>query len=153
MERPAQAVAEIVEEVVEAVEAVNWQTPHPLGAFKPVSCMLHVCRLPSEQNEPKTGPVRAVLFERDRTCRDDGNKVGRGVARLLESRWSSTSEDKDEIEEGMTPEIEVEERSLSIDRQRVVHTQTCLVRTATSKKPGASLMRITQPRGSSGFGR
>ena len=40
------------------------------------------------------------------------NELGRGVARLLESRWSSTSDERDTMDEGMTPEMDVDDRSL-----------------------------------------
>lgn len=39
---------------------------------------------------------------------------GRGVARLLESRCSSTSEVKEDMVVGMTPDRDVEERSLDV---------------------------------------
>lgn len=57
-------------------------------------------------------PVRPVLSDRVRICRDAGNESGSGVDKLFESRCSSASEESEEIDEGMTPEIEVDERSL-----------------------------------------
>ena len=53
-----------------------------------------------------------VLLDRVRTCSDEGKESGSGLDRLLESRWSSTSEENEEMEEGITPDIEVEDRSL-----------------------------------------
>ncbi len=64
----------------------NSQTPHPLGALRPVPDMLQLWRLARVQNDPCTLPVRPVLLDRDRVCKEDGNAGGKGVARLLPSR-------------------------------------------------------------------
>jgi hypothetical protein len=45
-------------------------------------------------------------------CKPAGNAPGSGAERLLESRWSSTSDDSEEIDPVTVPEIEVEDRSL-----------------------------------------
>jgi hypothetical protein len=45
-------------------------------------------------------------------CNPAGNAPGSGAERLLESIWSSTSDDSEEIDPVTVPEIEVEDRSL-----------------------------------------
>ena len=90
----------------------NWQTPQPPGALSPVPCTLQLWRLPKAQKDPDTVPVRPVLLESVRICREEEKVEGSGTERLLESKWSSASEEKEDIEEGMTPEMDVEERSL-----------------------------------------
>lgn len=95
---------------------VNWQTLQPPAADSPVPFMSQLCSFSSEQNDPETGPVRPVLLASERISRVGGKLGGRGKERLFESRWSSRSEDNDEIDGGITPERLVEERSLMISR-------------------------------------
>lgn len=79
------------------------------------------------QNEPWTVPVSPGLLDRVRICKDAGKEPGRGVDRLLESRWSSTSEVNEEMEEGMTPDSEVEDKSLYMMNQITMKGTTLLV--------------------------
>ena len=58
-------------------------------------------------------PVSPGLLDKVKSCSDEGKESGSGVDRLLESRWSSTSEENEEMDEGITPDIEVEDRSLN----------------------------------------
>ena len=53
-----------------------------------------------------------MLLDIVRIWRLDGNDPGSGAERLLESRCSSVSEESEEIDPVIVPEIEVEERSL-----------------------------------------
>ena len=147
----ADAVTTGVEDDDEAVEE-NWHTPQPLGALRPVFCTSHVWRLPSAQNEPWTAPVRPVLFDSVRIWRGAGNVSGSGVERLLESRCSSTSEEREDIEEGMTPEIDVEERSLNISLDSGNYISG-LRRTVASTRHRGMLIGTTVTRGCSNFGR
>jgi len=55
-----------------------------------------------------------VLFDNVNDINDCGKLGGRGGWRLLESRWSSVRELKDDIEEGIVPDKEVLERSMSL---------------------------------------
>jgi hypothetical protein len=64
------------------------------------------------QNEVGIVPFSAVLLVIVSIWRLEGNDDGKGGCRLLLSRWSSLSTDRDEILDGMVPENEFQERSL-----------------------------------------
>jgi len=52
-----------------------------------------------------------VLFEIVRDCRERGKEPGTACSRLLLSRWSWVRTVKDEMDAGIEPESELEERS------------------------------------------
>jgi hypothetical protein len=58
-------------------------------------------------------PLRLVLFEIVRDSRERGKVLGTACSRLLLSRWSWVRAAKDEMDAGIGPENELEERSLS----------------------------------------
>ena len=64
-----------------------------------------------EHNELGSEPESAVLFERLRTCSDAG-KEGTGGWRLLLSKCNSTSDLKDEMDEGIDVDKPFDDRSL-----------------------------------------
>lgn len=90
----------------------NLQTLQPPAAVNPVPLILQVCNLDKEQNEPWTDPDNPELLVIVKEPRLEGKDEGRGFERLLESRWSSTRDVKEEIEEGIVPESDVDDRSL-----------------------------------------
>ena len=68
--------------------------------------------MPRVQNDPCTEPVRPVLLDKESVCKEEGKVEGSGVARLLLSRCNSVKDLKLAMVDGMTPEIDVSERSL-----------------------------------------
>jgi hypothetical protein len=56
-------------------------------------------------------PLRLVLFEIVRDCRERGNEPGTACPKLLLSKWSWVRAAKDEMDVGIEPESELEERS------------------------------------------
>ena len=68
-----------------------------------------------EQTSEGMVPLRLVLFETVRDCRERGNELGTACSKLLLSRWSWVRAARDEIDEGIDPESELKERSLSAD--------------------------------------
>jgi len=56
-------------------------------------------------------PLRLELFEIVRDCKEGGKEPGTGCSRLLLSRWSWVRAARDEIDGGIEPERELEERS------------------------------------------
>ena len=61
-------------------------------------------------------PLRPVLFEIVRDCMERGKAPGTACPRLLLSRWSWVRAAKDEMDAGIEPESELEERSLLTHR-------------------------------------
>lgn len=80
-----------------------------------VSLRSHCLREVLEQTPEGMVPLRLVLFEIVRDCREGGKEPGTACSRLLLSRWSWVRAARDEIDEGIEPESELEERSLSTD--------------------------------------
>jgi hypothetical protein len=64
-------------------------------------------------------PLRLVLFEIVKDCRERGKELGTACPRLLLSRWSWVRAVRDEMEGGIEPESELEERSLLTDKTSV----------------------------------
>jgi hypothetical protein len=56
-------------------------------------------------------PLRPVLFEIVRDCREWGNEPGTTCPKLLLSKWSWVRAARDEMDVGIEPESELEERS------------------------------------------
>jgi len=56
-------------------------------------------------------PLRPILFEIVKDCRERGKAPGRACPRLLLSRCSWVRAAKDEMDAGIEPESELEERS------------------------------------------
>ena len=90
----------------------NLQTLQLPAGVIPDPFMLQVWSFDREQNDPWTDPDKPELFVIDKEARLEGNDGGRGFDRLLESRCSSTRELKEEIDDGIWPESDVDERSL-----------------------------------------
>ena len=61
-------------------------------------------------------PLRLVLFDIVRDSKERGKASGTACARLLLSKWSWVRAARDEMDAGIEPESELEERSLSTDR-------------------------------------
>ena len=68
-----------------------------------------------EQTPEGMVPLRLVLFDIVRDCKEGGKEPGTACSRLLSSKWSWVRTARDEMDGGIEPENELEERSLSID--------------------------------------
>jgi hypothetical protein len=71
-----------------------------------------------EQTSGGMVPLRLVLFEIVRDWRERGKEVGTSCSRLLLSRWSWVRAVRDEMDEGIGPESELEERSRTSKKLR-----------------------------------
>ena len=89
--------------------------------FTLVPFRLHSLRKMLEQKSEGMVPLRLVLFESVRDWRERGNEAGTACARSLLSRWSWVRVVRDEMDEGIGPESELEERSLPTDETSVNH--------------------------------
>ena len=72
----------------------------------------HSLREVLEQRSEGMVPLRLALFEIVRDCREWGNEPGTACPKLLLSKWSWVRAVKDEMDAGIEPESELEERSL-----------------------------------------
>jgi hypothetical protein len=64
-----------------------------------------------EQRVDGMVPLRLVLFDIVRDCKERGKAPGTACARLLLSKWSWVRTARDEMDAGIEPESELEERS------------------------------------------
>jgi hypothetical protein len=89
--------------------------------FTLVPLRSHSLRKMLEQTSEGMVPLRLVLFEIVRDCRERGKEPGTACSRLLLSRWSWVRTARDEMDAGIEPESELEERSLSTGEISVNH--------------------------------
>jgi len=71
----------------------------------------HSLRKLLEQRSEGMVPLRFVLFEIVRDCNERGKELGTACPKLLLSRWSWVRAARDEMDVGIEPERELEERS------------------------------------------
>lgn len=79
-------------------------------------------------------PLRFVLFEIVRDCKERGKELGTACPKLLLSRWSWVRAARDEMDAGIEPERELEERSLLTNKISVNRRLKTLNTHRTSKE-------------------